>query len=89
MWYIHVYIIMYMYMYVQLWFCGNPLTKMQGQHYALPQVESTFKGGAPDDLHQVVYAKVKPHSIAEQIEDQNIDCTSDRAGIEPDIENLF
>ena len=53
---------------------------MQGQHYALPQVESTSKGEAPDDLHQVVYVKVKSHSITEQSEDQNNDYTSDHAG---------
>ena len=59
---------------------------VQGQQYAIPQVVSTSRGEALDDLHNVVYIEVKPHSIADS-EDNNIDCTSHNAG-NTSIENL-
>ena len=60
-------------------FVALHIIHIQGQHYPIPQAESTSRGEAPDDLHQIVYIEVKPHSVNES-EDQNIDCTSDSAG---------
>ena len=45
-----------------------------GPALCLITIEGHFQEGAVDDLHQVVYTEVKPHSIP-QTGDQNINCT--------------